>query len=64
MVKLEDLKPADWILLDNGFICVPEGVYEVKSMDGRLYFDCSLGEHYLDGCEECGTLVGVLNVLR
>lgn len=64
MVKLEDLKPGDRILLDDGFTCVSEGVYEVKSMEGRLYFDCSMGEHYLDGCEECGTLVGVLNVTR
>jgi hypothetical protein len=60
---LEELKPGSAILLDGGFDCRDAGEATVEAdPDGRLFFACKHGRHYLEGqLDDCDgrSLLGV-----
>lgn len=60
-LQLAGIKPGDFLEVDGGFTCVPEGqVVQVLQDGDGLFFVCSEGQHYLDGQkDEKGFLVGV-----
>lgn len=58
--KLSEVKAGDVLELDAGFDCVASGPVTVEENDGRLFFQCSRGHHYLEGqAEETDDLIGV-----
>ncbi|HVJ44661.1 MAG TPA: hypothetical protein VM639_24400 [Dongiaceae bacterium] len=64
-VKLNDLKPGDQLVADNGFTRIEGGVhtvYEVEGRDGTPYYaiKCASGWHDLAGQEgDDGYLIGL-----
>ena len=51
-----EVKEGDTVRLDGGFTCIREGETRiVKRGAGGLYFECSEGNHYLDGQLDDGT---------
>ncbi|HVI92315.1 MAG TPA: hypothetical protein VM659_28755 [Dongiaceae bacterium] len=64
-IKLDDVKPGDKLVADNGFTCLEGGVhtvYEVEGRDGMPYYalKCASGWHDLAGQEgDDGYLVGL-----
>lgn len=62
--KLSELKAGSMIKLDRGFDCHNPGIVEVKAWkDGRLYFACEKGQHFLFCQADDGDhLVGIYKV--
>lgn len=56
-----DLKAGDIVRVDNGFLCMPGGLYQLqKDKDGHLYIKCNQGTHYLDALVRSdGTMIGI-----
>lgn len=52
--KLSELRAGDYIELDEGFDCHGKGLAQLSKDDGRLFFPCSEGHHYLDGQADDG----------
>lgn len=46
-----DVKEGTVVETDGGFTCLNRGVHKVVKADGkgRLFIDCAVGGHYLDG---------------
>lgn len=58
--RLDEVKGGDTIELDGDFDCAAAGPAIVCEDDHGLYFECTCGEHYLDGQDDGdGYLVGV-----
>ncbi len=54
-VKLDELAGLKEIRIDGGFDCRPAGKVNVyRRPDGRHYFMCSDGNHFLDGQADDG----------
>jgi hypothetical protein len=46
--------------LDDGFACCKPHVTVIKADgQGRLYFDCTEGRHYVSSQLESGSLIGI-----
>lgn len=60
-IKLADLKAGDIVEIAFYSPCTIYSIYNVNiNKDGRLYFTCHDGEHYLDGQkDEDGYLIDV-----
>ena len=55
MLKLAEAFSGQVILLDDGFTCHVSGVTFLNGdEDGRLYFECDEGRHYIDGQADDG----------
>jgi hypothetical protein len=63
VTKLSEIKEGDVLIADGGFTCIPEGrdLPVESDPDGKLYFLCQEGRHYLDGqlADDGDTLVGL-----
>ena len=59
--RLADLVDGQLVTLDAGFSCMSAGEARVSRdhSTGRMFFRCDCGQHFLDGQEEKGYLVGV-----
>ena len=58
------LKAGDYVKVDSGFDCIPDGSVRAveKDEEGRLFIACDEGRHYLDGqldFDGCGAYVGL-----
>jgi hypothetical protein len=47
--KLNDLKAGEIVEIDGGFECRREGKVVLMEDEGRLFFLCDEGKHFLDG---------------
>ena len=51
--RVDDVKPGDTLIADDGFDCIQEGTHLIvqKDSEGTLYVPCKGGEgrHYLQG---------------
>ena len=48
--KFSDLKDGETVKIDSGFECRREGkVVLMQTDEGRLFFLCDEGKHFLDG---------------
>lgn len=64
MPKLNIINSGDYVRLDGGFTCRPEGLARVHSDNDGLFFYCDDQKHYLDGQEnEDGYLTGISEVV-
>lgn len=65
-VMLEELKPGDTVIVDDGFTCLPPWAESTVMYNGigELFIHCETGLHYLEGqCDEEGAvLVGVRKI--
>ena len=66
-VCAKSVKAGHWLEVDGGFTCLPKGarvkVKVKKDRDsGGLFVDCMVGQHFLDGQEEAGRLIGMYPV--
>jgi hypothetical protein len=66
IVKLEDLRPGDWLTGFEGWGCIPlKAKRLVQFCEERPYLCCREGKHFLDGQEDDGGhLVGMSFVKR
>lgn len=55
-LKLDDIKPGETIIADDGFACMPGGPKTVCECNGALYVECdgcgnpgAKARHFLDG---------------
>jgi hypothetical protein len=64
--KLSELREEDIIAVDGGFDCIEAGPAVVHmDDDGRLFFCCNAGKHFLDGqCDDGEHCVGVYGPAR
>ena len=49
MIKYEDIKVGDKLVVDAGFTCLNPGVHVVEKDEDGLFIKCICGHHYLDG---------------